>query len=162
MPNQIPNHLFTSSVPFVLCEWDTEKESLVDTETVTIRNLAIDGLSHLDSYIRRTYLTAQKDAAVRWSKKEADTHMKYATQHLSQVKSGTQEGNEILFNSADGMLHFTWVFVKHRFKTIGKWKKHLWSNTDVYQKTMERFHRAIVDLALLTSEEINKKQGITR
>jgi hypothetical protein len=149
--------LFTSSVPLVLCEWDSEKNSLVDTETVTIQNLTIEGLAYLNSYIRRTYLTMQKDAVKEWSKEEADNFLKIAQKQLHKFSAGTRKGNEILFNSADGMLRYTWMFVKHRFKTIGNWKTHLRSNGAVYQKTMERFNNAIVDLARLTAQELNEQ-----
>ena len=153
----MPNNIFTSSVPFVLCEWDTEKESLVDTETVTIRNATIDGISYLNSTIRRMYITAQRDAVAGWSPGEADRFLKLAMQHLVLLSVGTREGNEILFSTDDGMLHYMWVFVKHRFPTIEAWEKCLRSNGAVYRELMSRFHEAMLNLALLTSEEAGEK-----
>jgi len=147
-------NLFTSSVTFKLCGLDVDGH-LADTEDIRIQNITIEGMTYLNSYIRQHYLTAQKDAVKDWPPKERDAFLKLAMSHIVRLSIDTKDGRDILFNTLDGMLHYTWVFVKHRFPTLEEWDAVLRSNMLVYSEIMSRFNTAMFDLALLTSKEFS-------
>ena len=115
-------------------------------------------MTYLNSYIRQHYLTAQKDAVKNWSPKERDEFLKLAMSHIVRLSIDTKDGRDILFNTLDGMLHYTWVFVKHRFPTVEEWDAVLRSNMLVYSEIMSRFNTAMVNLALLTSKETTDEE----
>jgi hypothetical protein len=133
------------------------ENNLIDTEEVTIQNITIEGINYLNSYIRQAYLTAQRDATKFWTKAERDEFMKLAMQIVPTLSVGTKRGNDILFNTLDGLLHYTWVFVKHRFATVNEWNTVFRSDVRVYQEILNRFNEACVQLALLTGEEVGKE-----
>ena len=146
-------NLFTTSATFKLCGLDADG-NLVDTEDITIQNLPISELTYLNSIIKQVYLTAQKEATKNWTSRDRKEFMELAMSHLVGLSVGTKEGNRILFETEDGILHYTWVFVKHRFPSIQEWDKILRSNLKVYGEIMSRFNQAVLDLAILTSQEL--------
>jgi len=146
-------NLFTTSVTFKLCGLDADG-NLVDTEDISIQKLTIEGLTYLNSIIKQVYLTAQKEATKDWSPGDRKEFMKLAMSHLVSLSIGTKEGNTILFDTPDGILHYTWVFVKHRFPNVAEWDKVLRSNMQVCQEIMSRFNQAVLDLAILTSQDL--------
>jgi hypothetical protein len=150
-------NLFTSSVTFNLCELDSDG-TLADTVEITVQNITIVGMTYLNSYVRQHYLDAQNNAVKHWSPKERQEFLKLAMANIVKLHAGTKEGNEILFNTLDGMLHYTWVYVKHRFPAIQEWDAVLRSNSLVYEEIMNRFNKAMCDLAVLTSEETGGEQ----
>jgi len=147
------NNLFTSSVTFKLCELDGEG-NLVDTEEIRIQNITIADINYLNGYIKQAYLTAQKDAMKHWTKPERDEFMKVAMDNVMVLSIGTKKGNDILFNTLDGTLHWTWSYVKHRFPSIAEWDKVFRSDNRVYDESLKRFNEALLDLALLTGQEV--------
>jgi hypothetical protein len=62
------------------------------------------------------------------------------------------DGRRILWETPEGTLHYSWVFVKHRFPTFGEWER-LLQDVRVYGETISRLHTAWIDLAMLTSQE---------
>jgi len=147
------NNLFTSSVTFKLCELDGEG-NLVDTEEIRIQNITIADINYLNGYIKQAYLTAQKNAMKHWTKPERDEFMKVAMDNVMVLSIGTKKGNDILFNTLDGTLHWTWSYVKHRFPSIAEWDKVFRSDNRVYDEILKRFNEALLDLALLTGQEV--------
>ena len=144
-------NLFTSSVTFKLCELDADG-NLVDTEDITIQNLTIEGITYLNSYIRQHYLTAQNEATKNWEPKERKDYLKLAMSRIVNLSIDTVDGRAILWETSEGTLHYSWVFVKHRFPTFKEWENFM-QDVRVYNEITSRLHTAWIDLAMLTSQE---------
>ena len=144
-------NLFSSSVTFKLCELDADG-NLVDTEDITIQNLTIEGITYLNSYIRQHYLTAQNEATKNWEPKERKDYLKLAMSRIVNLSIDTLDGRAILWDTPEGMLHYSWVFVKHRFPTFKEWENFM-QDVRVFNEMTSRLHTAWIDLAMLTSQE---------
>jgi hypothetical protein len=148
----MPKHIFQSSVDLVLCK--QEGNELIDLPAVRIQNMTLDGITYLNSYIRRTYLTVQREAVADWSKREREDFMKMAMQHILGLAMTTVDGQKILFETPGGLLHFSWVYVKEHFATMEEWSEVLQSSPSAYNENIKRFNTAILDLAALTADEL--------
>jgi len=158
-------NIFQSSVSFTLCE--LQEDILVDIETITLRSLTIDAHNYLNSYIRQTYLTAQKDAIKEWDRQEQENYLNLAMRHIFRLGLDTKEGNDILFNNEEGILHYSWVFVRHHVKdgekiywSVAEWEKTLRSSPAAYHENMRRFNSAIIDIAQLTARETGREEEL--
>ena len=153
-------NLFQSSVTFKLCEFNDNE--FVDVETITLRSMTIAGYNFLNSYIRQTYLTTQKDAIKNWDKKDQEEYLQLAMRHIFRLGIGTKEGNDILFDTEEGNLYYTWVYVRDHvrdgkkiFGTIEEWEKAFRSSALAYYENIRRFNISVVDLAMLTAKEVS-------
>jgi hypothetical protein len=166
------NKLFTAEVPFklvylvaepkdtdiVIAEFN-DGNSLIEGEEITISPLSLDGLISCNNFIRKTYLTVQKEAVKDWDTNDREKFMRLAMSHIINLSMGTQEGYNILFDTVDGLCHYMWQHVKKRFPTYAEFEQVLMPNdVRVFGEIMKRFNSATLDLALLTQQEIHNSE----
>jgi len=114
-------NLFTTSVRMTLAvESDSENADgeIADGETLILRNLTIEGIALLNSFIRQHYLDVQRDAIKDWTKREQENFLKMAMSNIVLLSVGTKQGNDILFQTDEGCVYYTWVFVKEHYCAV--------------------------------------------
>jgi Ni,Fe-hydrogenase I large subunit len=127
---------------------------LVEGEELTIHPLSIDGLIACNNYIRKTYLSIQKEAVRDWSEKDRNDFMRLAMSHIVNLSLGTREGYSIIFDSVEGLCFYMWQHVKDRFPTYQDFLQVAMPNdVRVFEEISRRFFDATMDLKHLCQQE---------